>query len=211
MKSTVSALTIAASIVLALPALAQEEVRKETVRETSRDTTVTGTINEFGENRIILRSETANAPTTYSFSKTTTYVDEAGAPVSREIIKSGLPVTIHYVKEGDGYVANRVVVKKTKTRVAGDKTETAETKTVTKGTINEFGDNRIVIKSETAAEPLRYSYTKSTTYVDEAGNPVSMELVKSGLPVSVYYTKGESGPVATKVVVRKTTTKVKER
>ncbi|HWB01911.1 MAG TPA: hypothetical protein VG796_02735 [Verrucomicrobiales bacterium] len=201
--------TASAALVLAVPAMAQEIV-KETVRETTGDTTertttttTTGTIDEFGNDRIVIHSETSEDPITYSFTKSTTYVDETGAPVSIETVKSGLPVTIHYAKVDNGLVAKKVVVKKTKTRTGG----TTETKTTTTtGTINEFGDNRLVIRTERSTEPIRYRYTKTTTYVDEAGKPVSMELVKSGLPVTVYYTNDAEGPVATKVVVKKTTT-----
>ncbi len=73
------------------------------------------------------------------------------------------------------------------------------------GTISEFSPETIVIRSETSPEPMRYSYTKTTTYVDEAGAPVTMETVKSGLPVTVYYTKVGDRMVANRVVVRKTT------
>ena len=52
---------------------------------------------------------------------------------------------------------------------------------------------------------MSYSYTKTTTYVDENGNPVSTEIVKSGVPVTVYYLQDGTRMVATKVVVRKTT------
>ncbi len=79
------------------------------------------------------------------------------------------------------------------------------TTTNSAGTISEFGPETIVIRSETSPEPLRYSYTKTTTYVDEAGAPVTMETVKSGLPVTVYYTKVGDRLVANRVVVRKTT------
>jgi hypothetical protein len=81
---------------------------------------------------------------------------------------------------------------------------TTTTKTVTSaGTITEFSPDTIVIKSETSAEPVHYTYTKTTTYVDENGNPVSMETVKSGLPVTVYYIKDGDRMIASKVIVRK--------
>jgi len=84
--------------------------------------------------------------------------------------------------------------------------QTTTTTTNTEGTISEFSPNIIVVKTESATEPIRYTYTKTTTYVDESGNPVSMDVVKSGLPVTVYYTKDGDNMVATKVVVRRTTT-----
>ncbi len=74
------------------------------------------------------------------------------------------------------------------------------------GTISEFGPETIVIRSETAPEPLRYSYSKSTTYVDETGAPVTIETVKSGLPVTVYYTEVGDRRVASRVVVRRAAT-----
>ena len=80
---------------------------------------------------------------------------------------------------------------------------TRTTTTLSAGTISEFSPETIVIKTESSPEPVRYTYTKTTTYVDEAGAPVSMELVKSGLPVTVYYAREGERMVATKVIVRK--------
>lgn len=80
------------------------------------------------------------------------------------------------------------------------------TTTETAGTISELGQDTIVVRSETSSSPMRYSSTQSTTYVDETGTPVSIETVKSGLPVTVYYTRDGNRLVADKVVVRKTTT-----
>ena len=84
-----------------------------------------------------------------------------------------------------------------------------ETTTTTNsaGTISEFGPETIIIRSETSPEPIRYSYTKTTTYVDETGTPVSIETVKSGLPVTVYYLKVGDKMVASKVIVRKAVVK----
>lgn len=82
------------------------------VKETTLTTTSAGTISEFGPETIVIRSETSPAPIRYSSSKTTTYVDETGAPVSIETVKSGVPVTVYYVKVGDTMVASKVIVKK---------------------------------------------------------------------------------------------------
>ena len=84
------------------------------------------------------------------------------------------------------------------------------TSTETAGTISEFSPDTIVVRSETSSSPMRYNYTKSTTYVDDMGNPVSIETVKSGLPVTVYYTREGDRMTANKVVVRKTTTRTIE-
>ncbi len=83
---------------------------------------------------------------------------------------------------------------------------TSTTTTTSDGTISQFSPDTIVVKSTTSTAPLSYSYSKTTTYVDENGNPVSSETVKSGAPVTVYYTQDGDKMVATKVIVRKTTT-----
>jgi hypothetical protein len=90
---------------------------------------------------------------------------------------------------------------------------TVNTTTTTEsvGTVSELSPDTLIIRSETSSSPVHYSYTKSTTYVDDMGNPVSIETVKSGLPVTVYYTREGDRMVANKVVVRKTTTKTIEQ
>jgi hypothetical protein len=79
---------------------------------------------------------------------------------------------------------------------------TQTTTTTSDGTISEFSPNTIIVKTQDAAAPVSYSYTKTTTYVDQDGNPVSMETVKSGLPVTVFYVRDGDNLVASKVIVR---------
>ncbi len=104
-----------------------------TTTTTGGTTTSVGTISEFTPgSQIIVRGESAT-PMTYSVGKTVTYVDEAGAPVSAELVKSGLPVTVHYVKEGDRMIANKVVVRKTTTTTSSPVIEKqSKTTTTTK-------------------------------------------------------------------------------
>jgi len=85
-------------------------------------------------------------------------------------------------------------------------TTTTSSATQSAGTISQFSPDTIVVRSTTSSAPVSYSYTKTTTYVDQNGNPVSMETVKSGLPVTVYYTQDGDKMIATKVVVQHTTT-----
>jgi hypothetical protein len=101
------------------------------VKETTSTTTSAGTISEFGPETIIIRTETSPEPVRYSFSKTTTYVDETGAPVSIETVKSGLPVTVYYVKVGDKMVASKVIVRKAVVKVVPAIEEKKTTTTTT--------------------------------------------------------------------------------
>jgi len=83
-------------------------------------------------------------------------------------------------------------------------TSTTTTTTVTAdGTVNQYSPDAIVVSSPSSTTPIRYSATKTTTFVDENGNPVAMETVKSGLPVTVYYDREGNNLVATKVVVKR--------
>lgn len=90
-------------------------------------------------------------------------------------------------------------------RADSDDTTTTKTTTTTvsnEGTISEFAPDSFMIRSSASSAPVRYSYTKTTTYVDENGNPVSMSIVRSGVPVTVYYDRSGDQMVASRVVVR---------
>jgi hypothetical protein len=91
-------------------------------------------------------------------------------------------------------------------QTSAESTTTTTSATQCAGTVSQFSPDTIVVKSTTSADPVSYSYSKTTTYVDEDGNPVSSEMVKSGAPVTVYYTQDGDKMVATKVIVRKMTT-----
>ena len=91
-------------------------------------------------------------------------------------------------------------------QTAAPSTTSTTTTTTSNGTVSQFGPDTIVVKSTTSTTPLSYSYSKTTTYVDENGNAVSSETVKSGAPVTIYYTQDGDKMIATKVVVRKTPT-----
>ena len=75
------------------------------------------------------------------------------------------------------------------------------TTTTSNGTVSEFSPDSIVVHSESATEPAHYAYSKETTVVDEAGNPVDVSVVKSGVPVQVYYEGTGEHMIARKIVV----------
>jgi hypothetical protein len=129
MKNTIKALG-AAAVLGTLQLTANVAMAQATVATTTTAETSTGTISTFGPDVISIRSETAAEPVIYHYSKSTTYVDEAGLPVSIETVKSGLPVTVYYAKDGDDMVASKVVVRKT-TTTAPAAVETHKTTTTT--------------------------------------------------------------------------------
>lgn len=85
------------------------------------------------------------------------------------------------------------------------------TKTETAGTVSEVNPDTLVIRSESSPNPVVYTYTNKTNYINERGEAVSMETVKSGLPVTVYYTRNGNQMVADKVLVHQTTTTTSEK
>jgi len=88
--------------------------------------------------------------------------------------------------------------------VVSETTETTETTTTTSdGTISQVGPETFFVTTTTSVDPVAFSYSKTTTYVDEDGEPVSIETVKSGLPVTVFYDKTGNKMMATKVIVKK--------
>lgn len=116
--------------VLVIPSavFAQQE---QTTVNTVTTTESAGTISELNPDTIVVQSETSTSPTQYSYTKSTTYVDETGSPVSIETVKSGLPVTVYYTLEGDRMVANKVVVRKTTTTIETPTMEKQQTSTTT--------------------------------------------------------------------------------
>ncbi len=124
--------SIGAVVVLGVAILAPNTVFGQAMSTTTTITS-TGTVSELAPDAIAVKVDTSPAPVRYTFSKTTTYVDENGNPVSIETVKTGVPVTVYYEKMGDSFVADKVVVKKsvTTTETTAPATTTTATTTVT--------------------------------------------------------------------------------
>jgi hypothetical protein len=85
------------------------------VSETTTTTTTedNGTVTTFTPGETIVLKETTG-PKTYRFGKTVTYVTRSGKTLDEELvrtrIKVGVPVRVHYVREGDAMLVDRVVL-----------------------------------------------------------------------------------------------------
>ncbi|HJT79635.1 MAG TPA: hypothetical protein VJ719_00440 [Chthoniobacterales bacterium] len=83
---------------------------------------------------------------------------------------------------------------------------TTTTVTTSRGAFTEYvpGSQTVVVRGETAAAaPLRYSVTKQTTIVDEAGAPIALERIPVGAPLSVQYTGTGDRLVASRIIVQR--------
>ncbi len=107
LRHLTASLAASAVLVAAPAAFAQVAVSQTTTTQSS------GTISEMSPTTVVLKSESSAAPVTYSYSKTTTVTDENGNPVDMSIIKTGVPVQVIYAKDGDGMVAQKIIVHKT--------------------------------------------------------------------------------------------------
>jgi len=77
------------------------------------------------------------------------------------------------------------------------------TTTSSAGAIEQFVPNsEIVLRSETTSAPVRYSVTRETQFVDDAGAPVAVERITSGAPVNVEYVRQGDRMIVSRVVVR---------
>lgn len=99
----------AALALLCSPAVHAQTVVRETTTAAA-PLEVTGTVTEYGPDRVIIRQREGVEPVPYAFTRQVEYVDEAGNPVTREVITRDTPVTVRYVQEGDRMLVNRVVV-----------------------------------------------------------------------------------------------------
>lgn len=201
MKKTMCKLTGKVAFLGALLATSDMGMAQSTITTT---TTSAGTVREFTPEALIVTTDSASTPTRYVFSKSTTYVDENGNPVETRMVRSGLPVTVYYDRDGNNLVATKVVVRKSIDAGPDGSTTTRETTTTTssQGMVSAFNPDAIVIRSDASAAPQTYSFSKTTTYVDENGNPVSVDTVRSGVPVTVFYDRVGDRMVANRVVVK---------
>lgn len=99
--------------------------------------------------------------------------------------------------------ANAQTVARETIVTGGGVAATETTTTRTEGFISEVRPDVVAVRVEGASAPVVYSSTTSTVYVDEAGQPVSREIVTSGLPVTVQYTRLDGRLVADRVVVHR--------
>jgi len=89
----------------------------------------TGMITTYspGTDYISFRSTASTAPVKYYTSKTTTVVDQTGAPVDMALLRSDLPVKYTYVKEGDRMVVSKITVQKPLAEIKKTTTTTTTT------------------------------------------------------------------------------------
>jgi len=77
---------------------------------TTTTTESTGTVTEFTPGRALILKTEADQPVRYKFGKTVTYVTSDGKVIEASQIRKDSKVRVHYLKEGDDMVVDKVIV-----------------------------------------------------------------------------------------------------
>ena len=85
-----------------------------TTETTTTTTESTGTVTEYTPGEMMVLKTEAVEPVRYKFSKKVTYVTSDGRVIQPSEIRKDSKVQIHYVKDGDNMLVDKVIVTKTR-------------------------------------------------------------------------------------------------
>jgi hypothetical protein len=77
---------------------------------TTTTTESTGTVTEFTPGHALVLKTEADQPVRYKFGKTVTYMTSDGKVIEASQIRKDSKVRVHYLKEGDDMVVDKVIV-----------------------------------------------------------------------------------------------------
>jgi hypothetical protein len=80
-------------------------------------------------------------------------------------------------------------------------TETTTTTTESAGTVTEFTPGQALILKTEAAQPMRYKFGKTVTYVTSDGRVIEASKIRKDSKVRVHYIKDGDDMVVDKVIV----------
>lgn len=81
-----------------------------TTESTTTTTESTGTITEFSPGASLVLSTGSGEPLHYKFHKTVTYVTADGKVIEASKVKKNSKVRVHYIKEGNDMLVDKVIV-----------------------------------------------------------------------------------------------------
>ena len=112
-----------------------------------------------------------------------------------------------------GAIAISAALAQTTTTVTTDAVPVATGTTTRTGSFVTYTpvDEYFTFRSAPAAEPVRYYYTKETTFVDPTGQTVEVSAIRPDLPATVYYVNEGNRMIVRKVVISKPAGAVIER
>lgn len=181
-----SILAIAPLLLLAETVTNKVVTETTTTQSTSLDGIVR-TVNVDTE-RIVVNNPDTNVEQTYSWNKSTSFINPAGSTVTYETLRPGERATFVYTPVGDQMILKQVVVN------GGSFT----------GVVNEVNPStgRLVVTTPNKEIAKIYSWTKTETplYIDATGRTIALESLRIGDPVTVYYSGDSTQPRLTRIV-----------
>jgi hypothetical protein len=211
------------------PASAKEEQTGDTTPPASTLTT-TGSVFSVDPDTFSVTPEKVTIPLNFMYNSKTLFVDETEKSVPWEHMRAGLPVTVDYTTLGEKMLATKVTATRRmidggkKEGVPGDEAarkreeladaklrKDAETAVRVKalpatggGTIMGF-EQVIAVRPQGSSDVVQYVVNNSTQYVDTAGQPVALNLVRTGVPISIQFMEHSGRKIATQVILQRTT------
>ena len=85
-----------------------------TTETTTTTTESTGTVTDYTPGQMMVLKTEAVEPVRYKFSKQVTYVTSDGRVIQPSEIRKDSKVQVHYVKDGDNMLVDKVIVTKTR-------------------------------------------------------------------------------------------------
>jgi hypothetical protein len=83
-----------------------------TTQTTTTTTESTGTVTEYTPGQMMVLKTEALEPVHYKFSKQVTYVTSDGRVIQPSKIRKDSKVQVHYIKDGDDMLVDKVIVTK---------------------------------------------------------------------------------------------------
>ena len=169
--------------------------------------------------QLMLRTKQGKEPLAYHCNAATKYVDLDGIPVNPVLLIPETPVEVRFVEDRNELIASTVVVQRIQvplpgggvtlstreTLKPGGKVVAESIKKTTivtgSGTISKVEPGFFTLTPGGEAHPQRYQYSETTTWVNAAGEPVPVTILKAGYPVKVSYTPHGDTLFADEVVV----------
>ena len=81
-----------------------------TEKTTTTTTESTGTVTEFTPDQALILKTEAGEPMRYKFGKTVTYMTSDGKVIEASKVRKDSKVRVHYLKDGDNMVVDKVIV-----------------------------------------------------------------------------------------------------
>ena len=113
--SVVSAIALMGSVAYAQTSSTSTTVKTGNPATTETPTTTTestGTVTEYTPGEMMVLKTEAVEPVRYKFSKQVTYVTSDGRVIQPSEVRKDSKVRVHYVKEGDDMLVDKVIVTK---------------------------------------------------------------------------------------------------